>query len=36
MNEYLSSDMGGTIHDWDEVHCCTKCGTIFQFRNGCF
>ena len=35
-NEYLSSDMDGTIHDWDEVHCCIKCKTIFQFRNGCF
>ena len=35
-NEYFTSDMDGTIHDWDEVHCCIKCGTIFQFRNGCF
>ena len=35
-NEYLSSDMDGTIHDWTEVHCCTECKTIFQFRNGCF
>lgn len=35
-NEYLSSDMDGTIHDWDEVYCCTECKTIFQFRNGCF
>lgn len=35
-NEYLTSDMEGPIHDWDEVHCCTKCGTIFKFRSGCF
>lgn len=35
-NEYLSSDMDGTIHDWDEVHCCPKCKTKYKFRNGCF
>lgn len=35
-NEYLHSDMDGTIHDWDEVHCCPKCKTKYQFRNGCF
>lgn len=35
-NEHLSSDMDGTIHDWDEVHCCPKCKTKYQFRNGCF
>lgn len=35
-NEYLYSDMYGTLHDWDEVHKCIKCGTVFKFRNGCF
>lgn len=35
-NEYLLSTDDGTIHDWDEVHCCPKCKTKFWFRNGCF
>ena len=35
-NEYLSSTDCGTIHDWDEVHKCPKCKTLYYFRNGCF
>lgn len=35
-NEYLSATEDGTIHDWDEVHCCPKCKTKYVFRNGCF
>lgn len=35
-NEWLTSDMDGTIHDWDEVHCCPNCKTVYKYRNGCF
>lgn len=35
-NEVLYGDMDGTIHDWDEVHKCPKCKTLYQFKNGCF
>ena len=35
-NEYLSSNMDGTTHDWDEVHKCPYCKTMFKYRNGCF
>ena len=35
-NEFLMSDMDGTIHDWEEVHCCPKCKTVYKFRNSCF
>lgn len=35
-NEHLSGGPDGTIHDWDEVHCCRHCGHEYWFRNGCF
>ena len=35
-NEYLSSTMDGTIHDWLEIHKCPNCKTKFYFINGCF
>lgn len=35
-NEYTYSDIEGSLHEWDEVHRCINCGTIFKFRNGCF
>lgn len=35
-NEYLSGTPDGTIHDYDEVHCCTKCKKESYFRDGCF
>ena len=35
-NEYLSSTPDGTIHDWDEVHCCKKCKAESWFDDGCF
>lgn len=34
-NEYLSSTPDGTIHDFDEVHCCPKCKKESYFRDGC-
>lgn len=35
-NERLSGGPDGTIHDWDEVHCCRHCGHEYWFSNGCF
>lgn len=33
-NENRSSNMDGANHDWDELHCCKKCKTLFYFSNG--
>jgi len=35
-DEYHGGTMDGTIHDWTEVHCCTKCATVFSFSNGAY
>lgn len=35
-NEYLCGTDDGTTHDWDEVHKCPKCKTMFYYTNGCF
>lgn len=35
-NETLFETMDGTTHDWDEIHKCPHCGTLFYYRNGCF
>ena len=35
-NEYLCSTPDGTVHDYDEVHCCPKCKKESYFRDGCF
>jgi len=35
-DEYHGGNMDGTIHDWTEVHCCTKCATVFDFHNGAY
>lgn len=35
-NEYLCGTPDGTIHDYDEVHCCPKCKKESYFRDGCF
>ena len=35
-NERMGSTMDGTYWDWDEVHCCTNCKTIYWFNNGAY
>ena len=33
-NENRGSTIDGNYWDWDEVHRCKKCETIYWFRNG--
>lgn len=35
-NESRGSTIDGNYWDWDEVHCCTECGTKYWFRNGAY
>lgn len=36
VNEYLNGTPDGTIHNWEEIHKCEKCGKESYFSNGCF
>ena len=35
-NENKGSTIDGNYWDWDEVHCCTNCKTIYWFNNGAY
>lgn len=35
-NEIKGGTMDGNTHDWDEIHNCLKCNTIYEFRNGAY
>lgn len=35
-NESRGSTMDGNYWDWDELHCCSECFTMYWFRNGAY
>lgn len=35
-NESKGSTIDGNYWDWDELHCCEKCKTLFWFQNGAY
>ena len=33
-NGRKGTNLEGDYWDWDEVHCCENCATLFRFKNG--
>lgn len=35
-NTRRGSNIDGNYHDWEELHCCRKCHTLYWFSNGAY